>query len=516
MAPAPRFDGVFSLVRGFGHAIMARLPKEDAMPRSKPRAQAKIGMVSLGCPKNLVDTEMLLGKVAEEHVICGDPQDADIVIVNTCAFIDQSRAESLQAIREVAGWKAEGKIRGVVVAGCMAQRYGDQIREAVPSVDSILAMAEYGRVGEVVRRILDAKGQAEEAQAPWRTLVAPDGKVPVIREETGRLRVTPRHYAYLRVSEGCSNACTFCSIPTFRGLFRSKPAEMILKEARELVASGAAELNLISQDTTDWGSDLTGKARSGGLAHLLEQLSAIEGVRWLRILYAYPGHVSDRLVETMASLPHLLPYLDMPIQHINSRVLKRMGRRHTRKETRELLEKLRAKVPGIVLRTSLISGFPGETEEEHEELVSFVKEIRFERLGVFPYSHEATTPAGEKFQDDVPPEEKKRRVDALMKAQQPIAFAHARRLVGKSLEVVVEGRNEEGVLVGRSIYDAPEIDPVVYLEGDAEPGDFVQATVLKGTGYDLIADIEGAPRVTRKKAAPAQAPKKRRLPLAGG
>jgi ribosomal protein S12 methylthiotransferase len=494
--------------------------KEDVMPRSKLRPRAKIGMVSLGCPKNLVDTEMLLGTVAEEHVICGDPRDADIVIVNTCAFIDQSRAESLQAIREVAGWKAEGKIRGLVVAGCMAQRYGDQIREAVPSVDSILAMAEYGRVGEVVRKILDSKGQAEEAQAPWRTLVAPDGKVPVIREETGRLRVTPRHYAYLRVSEGCSNACTFCSIPTFRGLFRSKPADMILKEARELVASGAEELNLISQDTTDYGRDLTGRAQEGGLAWLLEQLAKIEGVRWLRILYAYPGHVSDRLIETMAALsPRVLPYLDMPIQHINSRMLKRMGRRHTRDETRELLEKLRAKVPGIVLRTSLISGFPGETEKEHEELVSFVEEFAFERLGVFPYSHEKTTPAGEKFEDDIPADEKKRRVDSLMRTQQPIAFAHNKRLVGKTLEVVVEGQNEEGVLVGRSIYDAPEIDPVVYLEGDAAVGQFVEARVLKGIGYDLIAEVDpgtrGGPKPRTKKAAP-QVPKKRRLPLAKG
>jgi len=484
------------------------------MPRSKLRPRAKIGMVSLGCPKNLVDTEMLLGNVAQEHVICGDPRDADIVIVNTCAFIDQSRAESLQAIREVAGWKAEGKIRGLVVAGCMAQRYGDQIREAVPSVDSILAMAEYGRVGEVVRNILDAKGQAEEAQAPWRTLVAADGKVPVIREETGRLRVTPRHYAYLRVSEGCSNACTFCSIPTFRGLFRSKPPEMILNEARELVASGARELNLISQDTTDYGRDLEGKAKEHGLAWLLEQLAALDGVKWLRVLYAYPGHVSDRLIETMARLqPVVLPYLDMPIQHINSRVLKRMGRRHTRDETRELLEKLRARIPGVVLRTSLISGFPGETRKEHGELVEFVEEFRFERLGVFPYSHEATTPAGEKFEDDISTGEKKRRVDELMVAQQPIAFAHNKMLVGKELEVVVEGENEEGVLVGRSVYDAPEIDPLVYLEGDAEPGDFVKARVLKGVGYDLIAEIPGS---KRRHAKSAPAPRKRRLPLASG
>jgi ribosomal protein S12 methylthiotransferase len=482
------------------------------MPRSKLRGRATIGMVSLGCPKNLVDTEMLLGTVAQEHVIAQDPKDADIVIVNTCAFIDQSRAESLQAIREVASWKAKGKIRGLVVAGCMAQRYGDEIRREVPSVDSVLAMAEYGRVGEVVRKILDAKSFAEDAQAPWRTLVAPDGKVPVIREETGRLRVTPRHYAYLRVSEGCSNACTFCSIPTFRGLFRSKPAEMVLAEARELALSGAIELNLISQDTTDYGRDLSGKAHEGGLAWLLEKLVEIEGVRWIRVLYAYPGHVSDHLIDTMARLqPKVLPYLDMPIQHINSRMLKRMGRRHTREETHELLEKLRERVPGLVLRTTFISGFPGETQKEHEELVRFVEEFKFERLGVFPYSHEKSTPAGEKFEDDIPAEEKKRRVDHLMATQQPIAFAHNDSLVGKELEVVVEGQNEEGVPVGRSIYDAPEIDPVVYLQAsELAPGELVKARVLKGVGYDLIAEVEGgSKKVTAK-------PRKRRLPLAKG
>jgi ribosomal protein S12 methylthiotransferase len=215
------------------------------------------------------------------------------VIVNTCAFIDQSRAESLATIREVAGWKKAGKVRGLVVAGCMAQRYGAEIRDAVPEVDSILAMAEYDKLGSVLGHILDARAEAESAQAPWRTLVAPDGAVPVVREETARLRVTPRHYAYLRISEGCSNACTFCSIPTFRGLFRSKPPETILAEARELVASGARELNLISQDTTDYGRDLEGAARERGLAWLLEQLAAIDGVRWLRILYAYPAKPKD-------------------------------------------------------------------------------------------------------------------------------------------------------------------------------------------------------------------------------
>jgi ribosomal protein S12 methylthiotransferase len=503
----------------------------------RARSRAKVGMISLGCPKNLVDTEVLLGKAAEDYVICGDPEDADVVIVNTCAFIDQAREESLGAIREVARWKEEGKVRGLVVAGCMAQRYGDEIRKQVPAVDSILAMAEYAQVNRVLANVLDARAEAEAAQAPWRTLVAPDGKVPVIREETGRLRVTPRHYGYLRISEGCSNACTFCAIPNFRGLFRSKPAAVVLKEARELAASGAREINLISQDSTDYGRDLDGPSKERGLAHLLDELASVEGIRWIRVLYAYPGHVSDELIDTIARLSKpkktgavLVPYLDMPIQHISSRMLKRMGRRHTREETCELLTKLRARVPGLVLRTTFICGFPGETEKEHEELVEFVRHFEFERCGAFPYSHEKNTPAGEKFEDDISPEEKKRRADAIMAAQQPIAFAHGRAQIGKELEVIVEARagdaehlgKSDGVIsVARSPWDAPEIDGVVFVESDSEiePGTFVRAKVTRADGYDLVAEavaIVGAPRRKTKAARKPRPGERRRLPIVRG
>ncbi|MBI3725719.1 MiaB/RimO family radical SAM methylthiotransferase [bacterium] len=335
--------------------------------------------------------------------------------------------------------------------------------------------------------------------------------------------MTPRHYAYLRISEGCSNACTFCSIPTFRGLFRSKPADTILAEARELVLAGARELNLISQDTTDWGRDLSGREKTGGLSWLLEELAAVGGVRWVRMLYAYPGHVSDELIATFARLVRtkqkgaVVPYLDMPIQHISSRMLKRMGRRHTREETCELLSKLRERVPGIVLRTTFISGFPGETLAEHEELVSFVREFRFERFGVFTYSHEKNTPAGEKFQDDIPPEEKKRRADELMATQQEIAFAQALDRVGEDIEVVVEAAGDEsGTFVGRSVWDAPEIDPVVLLiaprGAEIEPGTFLMARVTGANGYDLVARAleKGAPPTRARAAKP---PQRRRLPL---
>ncbi|MCO5167522.1 MAG: 30S ribosomal protein S12 methylthiotransferase RimO [Planctomycetes bacterium] len=466
--------------------------KKPPAPKKAPRARpARVGVISLGCPKNMVDTEVLLGRVAEEHVICADPADADVVIVNTCGFIDQARDESLAVIREMAELKAAGKLQGLVVAGCLAQRWGDKLREEAPGIDSVLGMAEYGQINTVLKKVLTARDLAERARAPWRTLVADDPTFAV-EAQTGRLRVTPPHYAYLQVSEGCDNACTFCSIPTFRGLFRSKPRAAVLAEAEELAASGALELNLISQDTTDWGKDLPGEEKHG-LAGLLPDLAAIDGVRWLRLLYAYPGHVSDGLIAALRELqPKVVPYLDMPIQHIDTQMLKRMGRRHTREQTRALLEKLRAEVPGLVLRTTFIVGFPGETEARFQQLVDFVDEFRFERVGAFPYSHEPDTPAGEHFEDDVPAEVKAERVARLMEAQQPIAFEHARRLVGREVDVLVEGVDAEtGKLVGRTPYDAPEIDPHVRIGGrrKAAPGTLARAKITKADGYDVVAEL---------------------------
>ncbi|MCA8920989.1 MAG: 30S ribosomal protein S12 methylthiotransferase RimO [Planctomycetes bacterium] len=463
------------------------MPKPLPVSTPPSAAPARVGIISLGCPKNTVDTEVLLGRIAQDHVVCADPSDADVVVVNTCAFLDQAREESLAVIREVEGWKRAGKIKGVVVTGCLAQRWGDRLREEEPDVDAVLGMAEYGRIGEVMRNVLSPRAAAEIAQAPWRTLVAEDPSFPV-EAQTGRLRVTPRHYAYLQVSEGCSNACTFCSIPTFRGLFRSKTREAVLAEAQELVAAGACELNIISQDTTDWGHDLPG---APGLESLLAELSELDGLAWIRLLYAYPGHVSDPMVEAMASLPKVVPYLDMPIQHISTPVLKRMGRRHTREETHTLLRTLRARVPELVLRTTFIVGFPGETEAQFQELIDFTEEFRFERLGAFPYSHEPSTPAGERFEDDIPAEVKAERLDRIMSTQQPIAFAHAASLVGKRFEVLVEGEDDEGQVLARSPYDAPEIDPVVYLQ-DAQglpAGAMVEVEVTRADGYDVHAEL---------------------------
>lgn len=462
--------------------------------------KVRLGVLSLGCPKNLVDTEVLLGKAAgADYMVCADPQDAEVVVVNTCGFIDQARDESLSAIREAVKWKEEGQVRSVIVAGCMAQRYGDEIREAVPEVDSIIGMSEYSQFETVLEEVEQAvSAEATEATAPWRTLVNEDANY-ALEAQTGRLRVTPVHYAYLKISEGCSNACTFCAIPNFRGLFRSKPQETVLAEARELVGSGAQELNLISQDTTHYGIDLEGSDWETGLAKLLSELSEIEGLRWIRLLYAYPGHVSDELIDALADNPKVVPYIDMPIQHINSRMLKRMGRRHTREETEELLRKLRARIPGLVLRTTFIVGFPGETEEEFLEVEEFIKTFRFERLGVFPYSHEENTAAGENFEDDIPGHVKAARVERLMKLQQEIAWTWSQDQIGKALSCVIEGpavdehgQIVEGHYVGRTLYDAPEVDTIIELRGQAgvAPGTFVEATVTGAHGYDLEGNFD--------------------------
>ncbi|MBL4849953.1 MAG: 30S ribosomal protein S12 methylthiotransferase RimO [Planctomycetes bacterium] len=465
---------------------MTQLPIAVAGATERGAEPARVGIISLGCPKNLVDTEVLLGRIAANHIVCGDPADADVVIVNTCGFIDQARDESLSVIREMMEWKKAGRIKGVVVAGCLAQRWGEKIREEIPGVDAVLGMAEYEQIGTVLTNVLSARDLAESAQAPWRTLVAEDPTFP-ISAQTGRLRVTPTHYAYIQVSDGCDNACTFCSIPNFRGLFRSKSREAVLAEAKELIAAGALELNLISQDTTDWGKDIPD---SGGLASLLKDLDGL-GASWLRILYAYPGHVDQALIEAIRDLEHVVPYIDIPIQHISTPMLKRMGRRHTKEETRELLERLRAEIPDLVLRTTFIVGFPGETEEDFQEILDFVEEFRFERLGVFPYSHEPGTPAGENFEDDVPAEVKDERFNRLMELQQPIAFAHSDALIGKTIPVIVEGPSgDPDLTLGRSPYDAPEIDPVVYLRSKTplEPGTLIDVKIVDSTGYDLVGE----------------------------
>jgi ribosomal protein S12 methylthiotransferase len=436
--------------------------------------------VSLGCPKNLVDSERMLGKLAQDgYRLTPDADGADVVVINTCGFIEPARQESLGVIREMLTLKEQGRVGAVVVAGCLAERKKDALLQEVPGVDQIVGVFGREEIVQVLDRTRKKRGQDEQRSlfrpAPVRAL-----------EDTARLRITPRHYAYLKISEGCDRLCTFCAIPGMRGKHVTKPIEEVLREARELAEDGVRELIVVAQDTTYYGLDLYGRVR---LAELLRKLGDVEGLEWVRVLYAYPIHFTDELIETLATTPKIVPYLDLPLQHINDRLLKRMQRRVSRAETEDLLARLRSAIPNLTLRTTFIVGFPGETETEFEELCDFVRTARFERAGVFPYSLEPDTPA-ERLPDHLPEEIKQERRNRLMAIQQEIAFAWTQRQVGKELEAIVDGPDPEvpGHVLARSHADAPDIDCVVRLKGKGLcRGDLVRARVTAADGYDLAA-----------------------------
>jgi ribosomal protein S12 methylthiotransferase len=434
--------------------------------------------VSLGCPKNLVDSERMLGQLTQDgYQLTADADGADIVVINTCGFIESARQESLGVIREMLALKEQGRVGAVVVAGCLAERKKEVLLHEVPGVDQIVGVFGREEIVHVLDRTLYQQRHQEQRSlfrpAPVRAL-----------EDTARLRITPRHYAYLKISEGCDRLCTFCAIPSMRGKHVTKPIEQVLHEARELAADGVRELIVVAQDTTYYGLDLYGKVR---LAELLRKLNDVEGLEWIRVLYAYPIHFTEELIATLAQTPKIVPYLDLPLQHINDRLLKRMQRRVSRAETEELLSRLRRAIPNLALRTTFIVGFPGETETAFEELCDFVKEARFERVGVFPYSLEPGTPAA-RLPDHLPEEIKQQRRDRLMEIQQEIAFAWAREQVGKELEVIVDRPDPEvpGHVLARSYADAPDIDCMVRLKGKGlRAGDLVRARVTGADGYDL-------------------------------
>ncbi|HEY7157357.1 MAG TPA: 30S ribosomal protein S12 methylthiotransferase RimO [Gemmataceae bacterium] len=443
-------------------------------------ASKTFAFVSLGCPKNLVDSERMLGKLARDgYALTPDADGADVVVINTCGFIEPARQESLGVIREMLALKEQGRVGAVVVAGCLAERKKDDLLQEVPGVDHIVGVFGREEITQILDRTLYRQRQDEQ-----RSLFRP---APVRAfEDTARLRITPRHYAYLKISEGCDRLCTFCAIPGMRGKHVTKPIEEVLREARELAEDGVRELIVVAQDTTYYGLDLYGRVR---LAELLRQLNDIDGLEWIRVLYAYPIHFTDELIETLSETPKILPYLDMPLQHVNDRMLKRMQRRVNRAETEELLSRLRRAIPDLALRTTFITGFPGETEAEFEELCDFVRASRFERVGVFPYSLEPGTPAA-RLPDHLPEEVKQQRRDRLMEIQQEIAFAWTREQVGKELEVIVDGPDAEvpGHMLARSAADAPDIDCVVRLKGKGlRAGDLVRARATGADGYDLAA-----------------------------
>jgi ribosomal protein S12 methylthiotransferase len=463
-----------------------------------PRPNRSFAFVSLGCPKNLVDSERMLGKLSQDgYALTPDPDGADVVVINTCGFIEPARQESLGVIREMLALKEQGRVGAVVVDGCLAERKKEDLLQEVPGVDHIVGVFGREEITQVLDRTLSplsprGRGAGGEGRAAeQRSLFRP---APVrALEDTARLRITPRHYAYLKISEGCDRLCTFCAIPAMRGKHITKPIEEVLREARELAEDGVRELIIVAQDTTYYGLDLYGRVR---LAELLQQLATVDGIEWIRILYAYPIHFTDDLVDTLAGTPKIIPYLDMPLQHINDRMLKRMQRRVNRRETETLLTRLRSAIPSLAMRTTFIVGFPGETDADFDELLTFVHETRFERVGVFPYSFEPGTPAT-RLEGHLPDDVKMQRRDRLMQAQQEVAFNWASTQVGREIEVIIDGPDPDvpNHHHARGHADAPDIDCLVRVKGKAlQPGDIVRTKVTGADGYDLIARAISAGR----------------------
>jgi ribosomal protein S12 methylthiotransferase len=462
------------------------MPTTKSLPLASDAPAAPKGsyaFISLGCPKNTVDSERMLGKLAQDgYALQPDADGADVVVVNTCGFIEPARQESLGVIREMLALKKQGRVGSVVVAGCLAERHRDLLLETVPEVDQIVGV--FGR--EEIAEVVDRAVQHREEQ---RSLFRP---APVrALEDTARLRITPRHYAYLKISEGCDRLCTYCAIPKMRGKHVTKPMEEVVREATELAADGVRELILVAQDSTYYGLDLYGRTR---LAELLRQLNAVSGIEWIRLLYAYPEYMDDELLRALADTPKVIPYLDMPLQHINDRVLKRMIRRVDRAATEHLLDRLRTAVPNLALRTTFIVGFPGETDAEYEELRAFVSDRKFERLGVFPYSLEPGTPA-EKLDGHLPEDVKRDRVAGIMELQQSIAFEFSARQVGRELPVIVDGPDPEFAnhFRGRTMADSPDIDCEVRIKAkNLRAGDFISVKVTGADGYDLTGRAVGS------------------------
>ena len=434
--------------------------------------------VSLGCPKNLVDSERMLGLLdVDGYQVVADPDGADFVVVNTCGFIEQARQESYGAIREMLDLKRAGRTRGVIVSGCLAERQKEKLLEELPQIDYLVGVFGREEITRVAERLL---GRLDEQRSVFRP--APIEAL----SDRQRLRITPRHFAYLKISEGCDRLCTFCAIPKMRGKHVSKAPELVIQEAQELAADGVRELNIVAQDTPYYGIDMFGEPR---LAELLNQLQQVEGIEWIRLLYFYPMYVTDAVIDTIASSDKIVPYLDMPLQHINDQMLRRMARRVSRRETEELLAKMRERIPGLVMRTTMITGFPGETDAQFEEVVDFVQTQQFERLGVFTYSLEPDTPAAS-LPDHLPEPVKESRRQRLMEVQQQNAFVWNQEQVGRQIDVLldvpVEG--EPNAWIGRWYADAPDIDSVTYVTGEnLAAGDFVRCEVVGYQNYDLIA-----------------------------
>lgn len=438
----------------------------------------KILFISLGCDKNLADSEEMLGLLtAAGHEIVDAEEDAEAIVINTCCFIGDAREESVETILEMAEYKKAGSCRALIVTGCMAQRYQKEITQELPEVDAVLGTTSY-------EEILEALNKASEGEHYYSFK-----SIDYLPEDKGkRILTTGGHFGYLKIAEGCDKRCTYCIIPSLRGHYRSVPMERLLAQAEDMASQGVKELILVAQETTVYGKDLYGKK---SLHILLEKLCRIKGIRWIRILYCYPEEIYDELIEVIAREPKICHYLDMPIQHASDAVLKRMGRRTTRQELTDMIQKLRSQIPDIVLRTTLISGFPGETQEDHEELMEFVDEMEFDRLGVFPYSAEDNTPAAA-MKDQIPEEVKNERRDEIMELQQEISLEKGEACIGEELLVMIEGKvSGESAYIGRTYRDAPKVDGYIFVQtGELlMTGDFAKVRVTGAMEYDLIGEL---------------------------
>jgi ribosomal protein S12 methylthiotransferase len=471
------------------------LSKKHKNRDAKPDSKGTYAFVSLGCPKNTVDSERMLGLLKlDGYDLVSEPEGSDFVVINTCGFIERARAESLGAIDEMLALKEAGKTKGVIVSGCLAERQQDELLKERPGIDQLVGV--FGR--EEITRVADRLvGHMEEQRTVFRP--APIRAL----SDRDRLRITPRHFAYLKISEGCDRLCTFCAIPKMRGKHASKPIEEVIAEAEQLAADGVRELIVVAQDTTYYGLDIYGQPR---LAELLRRLEEVRGIDWIRLMYFYPMYIDDELINTIAESRKILPYIDIPLQHASDPMLRRMARRVTRAATEELLERLRSRIQGLALRTTFITGFPGETDDDVEQLAEFITKHKFERMGVFTYSLEPDTPAAN-LPNHVPTEVMENRRERLMQLQQQIAFDYNQRQIGMAREVILDQpvEGERGVWLGRSTSDAPDVDGLVFVTADQHKlraGDIVPVEIVATQEYDLVGVAAGRPRDRQRPSTP--------------
>ena len=448
----------------------------------------KVLFISLGCDKNLVDSEKMLGLLGDSgYAIVEEESEADAIVVNTCCFIHDAKEESIETILEMAEWKQKGNVKALVVTGCLAQRYQDEIEEAIPEVDAVIGTTGYTEIVKILDQLLD-KSEIEHEEEHSLLSCCPSIDLLPASLSDKRVVTTGGYTAYLKIAEGCNKRCTYCVIPYIRGRYRSFPMEDLLEEAERLAKSGVKELILIAQETTVYGTDLYGRK---ALPELLRKLCQIDGLSWIRILYCYPEEITDELIQVIKEEEKICHYLDIPIQHSEDRILRNMGRKTNRAELISLVEKLRSEISDIVLRTTLITGFPGETEDEFEHMLDFVDEMEFDRLGVFPYSPEEGTKAAE-MEDQVPDEVKEQRRDAIMELQQEISAGAAADRIGEEMSVLIEGYlYEEDIYVGRTYMDAPKVDGNVFVRSEEEmiSGDIVPVRITGANEYDLMGDV---------------------------